>query len=126
MAISLTTFCLFSGIVLAGCTLFKGMSNRVGIPALLAFIFLGMLFGSDGILKIPFDDYAFAEQISTIALVFIMFYGGFGTNWKVAKPVAAVSIMLSSVGTIATALLVGAFCHWALGMSLIESLPDRF
>ena len=94
MAISLTTFCLFSGIVLAGCTLFKGMSNRVGIPALLAFIFLGMLFGSDGILKIPFDDYAFAEQISTIALVFIMFYGGFGTNWKVAKPVADVSIML--------------------------------
>ena len=58
MAISLTTFCLFSGIVLAGCTLFKGMSNRVGIPTLLAFIFLGMLFGSDGILKIPFDDYA--------------------------------------------------------------------
>lgn len=122
MAISLTTFCLFSGIVLAGCTLFKGMSNRVGIPTLLAFIFLGMLFGSDGILKIPFDDYAFAEQISTIALVFIMFYGGFGTNWKVAKPVAAVSIMLSSVGTIATALLVGAFCHWVLGMSLIEGL----
>lgn len=122
MTISLTTFSIFSGIVLLGCTLFKGMSNRVGIPALLAFIFVGMLFGSDGILKIPFDNYAFAEQLSTMALVFIMFYGGFGTNWKVAKPVAAVSIVLSSAGTILTALMVGAFCHWVLGMPLLEGL----
>lgn len=122
MTISLTTFSIFSGIVLLGCTLFKGMSNRVGIPALLAFIFVGMLFGSDGLLKIPFDNYAFAEQLSTMALVFIMFYGGFGTNWKVAKPVAAVSIVLSSLGTILTALMVGAFCHWVLGMPLLEGL----
>ena len=122
MTISLTTFSILSGIVLLGCTLFKGMSNRVGIPALLAFIFVGMLFGSDGILKIPFDNYAFAEQLSTMALVFIMFYGGFGTNWKVAKPVAAVSIVLSSAGTILTALMVGAFCHWVLGMPLLEGL----
>lgn len=122
MTISLTTFSIFSGIVLLGCTLFKGMSNRVGIPALLAFIFVGMLFGSDGLLKIPFDNYAFAEQLSTMALVFIMFYGGFGTNWKVAKPVAAVSIVLSSLGTILTALMVGMFCHWVLGMPLLEGL----
>lgn len=122
MTISLTTFFLFSGLVLFGCTILKGMSNRVGIPALLAFIFLGMLFGSDGLLKIPFDNYTFAEQISTIALVFIMFYGGFGTNWKVAKPVAAVSIVLSSLGTIVTAVFVGLFCYWALGMPLLEGM----
>lgn len=122
MTMSLTTFFLFSGLVLLGCTVFKGMSNRAGIPALLAFILLGMLFGSDGLLKIPFEDYAFAEQLSTVALVFIMFYGGFGTNWKVAKPVAAVSIVLSSVGTVLTALLVGAFCHWVLGMPILEGL----
>lgn len=122
MTISLTTFFLFSGLVLFGCTILKGMSNRVGIPALLAFIFLGMLFGSDGLLKIPFDNYTFAEQISTIALVFIMFYGGFGTNWKVAKPVAGVSIVLSSLGTIVTALLVGLFCYWALDMPLMEGM----
>ena len=24
----------------------------------------------------------FAEQICSVALIFIMFYGGFGTNWK--------------------------------------------
>ena len=61
------------------------MSSRLGIPMLLAFILLGMLFGSDGILKIPFDNYAFAEQICTVALIFIMFYGGFGTNWAAGE-----------------------------------------
>lgn len=28
------------------------------MPALLAFILLGMLFGTDGIVKIPFDDFS--------------------------------------------------------------------
>ena len=86
----------------------KNVSGRLGIPSLLMFILLGMLFGSDGLFKIHFDDYAFAEQISSVALVFIMFYGGFGTNWKAARPVAALSVVLSSAGTVLTALLTGA------------------
>ena len=44
------------------------------MPVLIAFIALGMVFGSDGILKIPFENYSFAEQICSVALVFIMFY----------------------------------------------------
>ena len=122
MQISLTSLILFAAIVLLACTILKRVSFKIGIPALLAFIVLGMLFGSDGIFNIPFDDYHFAEYISTIALVFIMFYGGFGTSWKAAKPVAAVSLILSSLGTIATALLVGLFCHFLLGMSVLEGL----
>lgn len=58
------------------------------MPVLIAFIALGMVFGSDGILKIPFENYSFAEQICSVALVFIMFYGGFGTKLSEAKPVA--------------------------------------
>lgn len=88
---------------------------------LLAFIFLGMIFGSDGLVKIYFDNYAFAEQICSIALIFIMFYGGFGTNWKEAKPVAVKAIFLSCFGTIMTAGLVGLFCHYILKIALLES-----
>ena len=57
-----------------------------------------MLFGSDGIMKIDFDNYAFAEQICSTALIFIMFYGGFGTNWQRAKAVAVKSVLLSTIG----------------------------
>lgn len=122
MEATLPQMFMFAALVLFVCTVLKKFTARIGIPSLLAFLVLGMLFGSDGIFKIPFSDYHMAELISTAALAIIMFYGGFGTNWKVARPVAAVSLVLSSAGTIATAALVGAFCHFVLGMPLLEGL----
>ena len=103
--------------VIFACVLLNKVSNKLGIPTLLAFILLGMLFGSDGLLKIPFDDYSFAEQICSIALIFIMFYGGFGTNWKSARPVAARAILLSSLGVVFTAGLTGAVLPLRAGIS---------
>ncbi len=89
---------------------------------LLAFILLGMFFGSDGFVKIPFENYQFAEQICSVALIFIMFYGGFGTNWNEAKPVAKKSIMLSTLGVVMTAGLTGLFCHFVLKIDILESM----
>ena len=67
-------------------------------------------------MKIDFDNYAFAEQICSTALIFIMFYGGFGTNWQRAKAVAVKSVLLSTIGVIIM-ILTGLFCHFALNMS---------
>lgn len=89
---------------------------------LLAFILLGMFFGSDGIVKIPFENYEFAEQICSVALIFIMFYGGFGTNWKAARPVAVKAGLLSTVGVVLTAGLTGLFCRYALQIGWMESM----
>ncbi len=111
-----------AAIVIFMCVLLNRISSRLGIPMLLAFILLGMTFGSDGLLKIPFNDYGFAEKACSAALIFIMFYGGFGTNWNAAKPVAVKSILLSSFGVIFTAFLTGLFCHFVLKMSWIEGL----
>lgn len=97
------------------------LSYKLGMPSLLLFIVIGMLFGSDGIFKIPFDNYAFAEQICSYALIFIMFYGGFGTNWKQARPAAGKAIWLSTLGVAATAGLTGLFCRFALGFDWLES-----
>ena len=98
----MTNYLLIVTIVIFACVFLSRVSNRLGIPTLLFFILLGMVFGSDGILKIPFDNYAFAEQTCSIALIFIMFYGGFGTNWNQAKSVAVKSILLSTVGVVVT------------------------
>ncbi|SQB90096.1 potassium/proton antiporter [Clostridium paraputrificum] len=89
---------------------------------LLIFIVLGMLFGSDGIVGIYFDNYDLTSKLCSIALVFIMFYGGFGTNWKMAKPVANQSILMSTFGVIITSLLTGVFCYFILNTSLLEGL----
>ena len=98
---------LLTGIVIMLCILTDRFTDRLGIPSLLAFIALGMCFGVDGIFKIPFDDYEASEMICSVSLVFIMFYGGFGTNIKEAKPVIARSVVLSTAGVVLTAGLTG-------------------
>lgn len=114
-------FLLIVSLVIFACIIFNKISTRLGVPMLLAFIVLGMIFGTDGLLKIPFDDYVFAEKICTVALIFIMFYGGFGTKISEAKPVVLKSVLLSSLGTILTAFFVGIFCCFVLKISFLES-----
>lgn len=106
--------------VILCCIFGSNISHRVGLPMLLLFILLGMAFGSDGFFKIAFDNYIFAQDIASIALVLIIFYGGFGTKWSKAKKAAGRSILLSSAGTILTAGLVGLFCTFALGFKAEE------
>lgn len=120
--ITLTLSLFIASVVMFICILSSKISGRLGVPALFVFIVLGMLFGSDGIFKIPFDDFEFAEQICSVALIFIMFYGGFGTRWSEARPVAGKSILLSSVGVVLTAALTGLFCHLILRMAFLEGM----
>ena len=113
---------LWITVVILLCIFSNRISNKLGVPTLLLFIALGMLFGSDGLVKIPFENYDFAEQICSVMLIFIMFYGGFGTNWQMARPVAAKAFLLATLGVILTAGFVGGFCYFLLKMDPLESL----
>ena len=95
---------------------------KFGVPILLVFIVLGMLFGSDGIVGIYFANYSLTNELCSIALVLIMFYGGFGTNWKVAKPSLKPALLMSTVGVIITTLLTGIFVSLILKVSILEGL----
>lgn len=117
----MNTIILALALIILLCVLFNRISGKLGIPVLLAFIILGMLFGSDGIMKVAFDNYQISEYVCSFALIFIMFYGGFGTKWSEAKPVAVKAILLSSLGTIVTAALTGGFCYLVLHIDLLES-----
>lgn len=114
-------YLLLTAFIIIACVIFNKVSNRLGIPMLLVFIVFGMFFGTDGVIKVPFENYAFAEQICSIALIFIMFYGGFGTKWSQAKPVAVKAILLSFFGVLFTAGLTGLFCHYVLQIGRMES-----
>lgn len=110
---------LIIGLVLILALIAIRVSNKHGIPSLLLFIVLGMAFGAIGF---EFNDYVFADNFATVALMVIMFYGGFGTNWTMVKPVAKEAIILSSLGVIATAILTGLFCHYVLGFGMLEGM----
>ena len=72
--------------------------------------------------KIPFDDYELSEVICSVSLLFVMFYGGFGTNLKTAKPVMGKAFLLSTAGVVMTAALVGAAAHVLLGVGWMEGI----
>lgn len=104
------------------CVLFNKLSSKIGVPMLLAFILLGMVFGTDGLFKIEFENYIFAEQVCSVALIFIMFYGGFGTKWSEAKPISKKAALLSTFGVVLTAGVTGLFCCIVLRIDILESL----
>ncbi|MCI7029974.1 potassium/proton antiporter, partial [Clostridium sp.] len=110
---------LCCGLILLICITSSKVLYRFGVPLLLIFIFLGMIFG---VMVIDFSDFQLTGKIASIALVFIMFYGGFGTNWSMAKPKAAPSILMSTLGTIITFFITGVFVYLIFKISFLESL----
>lgn len=111
----------FISVIIILCIILNKASSKVGMPMLLAFILLGMIFGSDGLFKIKFEDYKSAESICSIALIFIIFYGGFGTNLNAAKPVAVKAVLLSTLGVVLTAVFTGLFCYFVLKFEILQS-----
>ena len=119
---SINHLLLLVGIVIIICIFTDRLTDRLGVPSLLAFIALGMCFGVDGIFGIAFNNYQVSETICSVSLIFIMFYGGFGTNIKEARPIIARAAVLSTLGVVLTAGIVGLFVHLVLGRPILESL----
>ena len=92
-------------------------SSKFGVPALLLFLTVGMLFGSDG-LGIEFENIYAAKNIGTIALCIILFSGGMDTNIAEVRPVMGRGIILATVGVFMTALVTGVTIWWILGMTM--------
>jgi cell volume regulation protein A len=98
------------------------ISDRFGIPALLLFLVLGMLAGSDGPGGIYFDDPALAQLIGVVALALILFSGGLDTEWARVRVVLKEGLLLATLGVLITALTVGLFARLLLGFSIAEAL----
>lgn len=98
------------------------LSNNFGVPALLLFLLIGMLAGSDGFGGIYFDNAYLAQFIGILALIFILFSGGLETNWKFVKPVVFPSFTLATLGVFITAVSVGAFTYYVFNFPFIFSL----
>ena len=118
----MTELLLFIGIVMTACILMQKLTAKLPIPSLLAFLILGMMFGVDGLFKISFDNYQMSEIICSVSLIFIMFYGGFGTSFKAAKPVFIRSSLMATFGVLLTAGLTGLFVYFVLKLDLLQSL----
>lgn len=92
---------------------------RFGVPTLLLFLLVGMIFGRDG-LGINFDNYRQAQFVGIVALNVILFAGGMETKFDVIKPVLGPGIILSTIGVLLTTAFTGGFIFL---MSKAISLP---
>lgn len=108
---------LLIGSILLFVSLIVGKTGyRFGVPALLLFLIVGMLFGSDG-LGIQFNNPQQAQFIGMIALSIILFSGGMDTKMTEIRPVLGEGVVLATAGVFITALVTGGFIYWISGMT---------
>jgi cell volume regulation protein A len=98
------------------------VSSRLGVPAVLLFLIVGMLAGSEGVGGIDFTDHELAQAIGIVALALILFAGGLDTEWSDVRPVLGKGLLLATVGVPITAMVVGTVAAWVLGVSLAVGL----
>lgn len=113
--------------ILLGCAILLFISilasnsfGRLGVPALILFLGVGIMAGSEGLGGIYFDDPKLAQSIGIVALTFILFSGGLDTRWEAIKPVTKQGIILSTFGVLITALSVGLFVAYIFDFTLLE------
>lgn len=119
-ALSTEYLLLGTAVLLIVSILASKVSDRFGIPALLLFLGIGMLAGSDGPGGISFDNVWIAKSLGVAALAYILFSGGLDTDWGTVRRVLWPGVVLSTLGVFITASLVAWFSMTFLDFSILE------
>jgi cell volume regulation protein A len=109
------------GVVLAASVVIALGAAKSGFPALVAFLGLGMVLGSDGPGGIAFDDASLAREVGVVSLAAILYEGGLSTSWRRLRQVVGPATLLSTVGVIVTAVVTGGFAHLVFDLSWAEA-----
>jgi cell volume regulation protein A len=116
-----------AAMLLAGVLLLLGIASskfsaRLGMPVLVLFLLVGMLAGSEGLGRIPFENYPLANSVGSVALALILFDGGLRTSLTSVQRVWRPALSLSTIGVLLTSLLTGLAAAWVLKMPLLQGL----
>jgi potassium/hydrogen antiporter len=110
-------FLLIFGLLIVGCILTSKISTRFSMPCLMFFLLVGLALqwigdlGAQDTVKTISDGLSWqtANYFGTVALAFILFSGGYDSSLKDIKKVLVPGTILSTVGVLLTALLLGGF-----------------
>ncbi len=97
------------------------LGSRMGLPALLLFLFLGMALGNNG-LGLAFSDASLAHGLGFAALVLILAEGGLTTKWANIRPALGVAGLLATVGIGVSIGLMTLFGLYVLDLSFPVAL----
>ncbi|WP_421385539.1 potassium/proton antiporter [Bacillus salacetis] len=121
LMISSEYFILLTALLLIIGVLTTKFSTRLGVPALVLFILVGMITGSDGLGFIYFDNAKLTQLIGVLALVVILFEGGLQTKISTVRSVAKPALSLATAGVLITTGVVAVAAKYILGFSWLEA-----
>lgn len=96
-------------------------TSRIGIPALLIFIVVGMLSGPEGPGGMTFNNPHITHGLGTVALSFILFSGGLSTELSLIRHVWKEGVALASFGVLISAVLIGSLVYYVMGWDLLHA-----
>ena len=96
-------------------------SSRLNVPLIIIALAIGIIFGSDVTGLIYFDDAVLTSNAANIALIFILFAGGYGTKTHNFRPVAKPAMLLATAGVFLTAIISAMIFYFFSGWTFINS-----
>ena len=117
-------FLLIGALLLFVAVLAGKAAYRLGAPALLLFLGVGVLFGYNDF--VSFHSVDFAEFVGMVALCIILFGGGMDTTFSDIRPVMIPGVVMATLGVALTAAIVGLFIYFIaplVGVSQEISIP---
>jgi len=96
--------------------------DRWSVPVILIALCAGIVSGSDVLNLWYFDDIELANKVANLALVFILFHGGFSTKRSDFKDVALPAGGLATWGVVLTAAATFGVLHTLLGWPIEKAL----
>ncbi len=112
-----TLIFLFSIMLIIGVLTTK-FSNRLGLPALVLFLLVGMGLNQ----FIFFENVHLTQLIGIMALIIILFDGGANTRWHHVRPILAPAGVLATFGVLITSIIVGLAAKYILDFTLLEGM----
>lgn len=106
---------LVGGLVLLASIIGTRVATRVGFPALLFFLLVGVVLGED-VLGLDFDNAELARNVGTAALAVILVEGGLTTRFNDIRQVLAPAAILATVGVVVSTVITAVGAHVLLRM----------
>ncbi|MEN7547876.1 potassium/proton antiporter [Rapidithrix thailandica] len=113
---------LIAAILLLISTVTSKIAAKLGFSSLLLTLGIGVFLGNGGQYDFDYNYPAATLRLSELALAFIIFTGGFNTQWKYFKSIVGQGVTLATLGVLLTAGTTAALVYFLLGWSFWQAL----
>lgn len=113
---------IVAAMVILALVLIASVFHRINVPVILLSLIIGVIFGSDVLGIIYLDDAIMVKEVANVALMLILFVGGFTTKMIHFKSVIWHVSLLATVGVILTAVFSALAFHLIMGYTFINAM----